>query len=294
MDKQKKINSISKIALFGASLIWGSSFIVVKSSMDSLDPNLLLAIRFTIACLLLSLIFYKKLKLINKDYLKKGAVIGILLFLAYSFQTIGITDTSPGKNAFLTAAYCVIVPFLYWLVDKIKPDKYNMLAAIICLAGIGFVSLNKDFTIQFGDAFTLISGIFYAAHMVALSKLTKDRDPVVLTILQFAYTAILSWNVTLIFEDRPQSLDNGVVMSLLYLSVFATAVALLLQTIGQKHTRPTQASIIMSLEAVFAIMFSIIFYKEKITIKLFVGFLLIFIAVITSETKWSFLRKRKI
>ncbi|NLJ97247.1 MAG: DMT family transporter [Clostridiales bacterium] len=294
MDKQKKINSISKIALFGASLIWGSSFIVVKSSMDSLDPNLLLAIRFTIACLLLSLIFYKKLKLINKDYLKKGAVIGILLFLAYSFQTIGITDTSPGKNAFLTAAYCVIVPFLYWLVDKIKPDKYNMLAAIICLAGIGFVSLNKDFTIQFGDAFTLISGIFYAAHMVALSKLTKDRDPVVLTILQFAYTAILSWIVTLIFEDRPQSLDNGVVMSLLYLSVFATAVALLLQTIGQKHTRPTQASIIMSLEAVFAIMFSIIFYKEKITIKLFVGFLLIFIAVITSETKWSFLRKRKI
>ena len=156
------------------------------------------------------------------------------------------------------------------------------------------MSLNKDFTIQFGDAFTLISGIFYAAHMVALSKLTKDRDPVVLTILQFAYTAILSWIVTLIFEDRPQSLDNGVVMSLLYLSVFATAVALLLQTIGQKHTRPTQASIIMSLEAVFAIMFSIIFYKEKITIKLFVGFLLIFIAVITSETKWSFLRKIKI
>ena len=139
MDKQKKINSISKIALFGASLIWGSSFIVVKSSMDSLDPNLLLAIRFTIACLLLSLIFYKKLKLINKDYLKKGAVIGILLFLAYSFQTIGITDTSPGKNAFLTAAYCVIVPFLYWLVDKIKPDKYNMLAAIICLAELACV-----------------------------------------------------------------------------------------------------------------------------------------------------------
>ena len=138
-----------------------------------------------------------------------------------------------------------------------------------------------------------MSGFFYAAHMVALSKLTKDRDPVLLTIIQFAYTAIFSWIVTFIFEDMPQSFDSTTVVSLLYLSVFATAVALLLQTIGQKYTKPTQASIIMSLEAVFAIIFSVIFYKEKVTIKLFIGFLLIFVAVITSETKWSFLRKRK-
>lgn len=293
MDKQKKINSAAKIALFGASLIWGSSFIVVKGSMDSMDPHLLIAIRFTIGCLLLCAIFYKKLKFINKDYLIKGGIIGVFLFFAYSLQTIGITDTTPGKNAFLTAVYCVIVPYLYWIVDKTKADKYNILAAIICLSGIGLVSLNKGFKIQFGDAFTLMSGFFYAAHMVALSKLTKDRDPVLLTIIQFAYTAIFSWIVIFIFEDMPQSFDSTTVVSLLYLSVFATAVALLLQTIGQKYTKPTQASIIMSLEAVFAIIFSVIFYKEKVTIKLFIGFLLIFVAVITSETKWSFLRKRK-
>ena len=82
-------------------------------------------------------------------------------------------------------------------------------------------------------------------------------------------------------------------MDLLYLAIFATAVALLLQSIGQKRTKPTEASIIMGSEAVFAIIFSVIFYKEVVTIKLFIGFLLIFIAVITSETKWTFLRKRK-
>lgn len=291
MEKQTKINTASKIALFGASIIWGSSFLVVKSSMNSMQPHTLLAIRFTIASILLSVIFHKRLKKINKDYLISGGIIGAFLFIAYSIQTIGITDTSPGKNAFLTAIYCVIVPYLYWVVDKNKPDKYNIIAAALCLIGIGLVSLNSDFRIQFGDAFSLISGFFYAAHMVAISKLSKDRDPVLLTIVQFSYTAIISCLVTLIFEDIPKSFSPNAIAELLYLAVFATAIALLLQNIGQKYTKPAPAAIILSLEAVFGVIFSVIFFKEEITIKLFLGFLLIFIAILTSETKWSFLRK---
>lgn len=291
MEKQTKINSASKLALFGASIIWGSSFLVVKSSMDSMQPHTLLAIRFTVASIILCALFHKRLKQITKDYLISGGIIGIFLFIAYSIQTIGITDTTPGKNAFLTAIYCVIVPYLYWIVDKNKPDKYNVLAAILCLTGIGLVSINSDFRIQFGDAFSLISGFFYAAHMVSISKLSKNRDPVLLTIVQFAYTAIISWVVTLLFEDIPTSLSTNAVIELMYLAVFATAIALLLQNIGQKHTKPAPAAIILSLEAVFGVMFSVIFYKEEISLKLFIGFLLIFIAILTSETKWSFLNK---
>lgn len=291
MEKQTKINTASKIALFGASIIWGSSFLVVKSTMDSMQPHTLLAIRFTIGSILLCLIFHKRLKKINKDYLISGGIIGVFLFIAYSIQTIGITDTTPGKNAFLTAVYCVIVPYLYWIVDKNRPDKYNIIAAALCLSGIGLVSINSDFRIQFGDAFSLISGFFYAAHMVSISKLSKDRDPVLLTIVQFSYTAIISWVVTLLFEDIPKSFSTNAIAELLYLAVFATAIALLLQNIGQKYTKPAPAAIILSLEAVFGVIFSVIFFKEEITLKLFLGFLLIFIAIITSETKWSFLRK---
>ncbi|NLL00613.1 MAG: DMT family transporter [Clostridiales bacterium] len=293
VEKQKKINTASKIALFGASIIWGSSFLVVKSTMDSMQPHTLLAIRFTLGSLLLSIIFYKRLKKLNKDYLISGGIIGIFLFIAYSIQTIGITDTSPGKNAFLTAIYCVIVPYLYWIVDKNKPDKYNVIAAALCLTGIGLVSINSGFKIQFGDAFSLISGFFYAAHMVSISKLAKDRDPVLLTIVQFSVTAILSCVVMLLFEDIPKSFSPNVIAELLYLAVFATAIALLLQNIGQKYTNPAPASIILSLEAVFGVIFSVIFFKEEISIKLFLGFLLIFTAIITSETKWSFIRKSK-
>ncbi|TAH64367.1 MAG: EamA family transporter [Anaerolineaceae bacterium] len=291
MEKQTKIKTASKIALFGASIIWGSSFLVVKSSMDSMQPHTLLAIRFTIGSLLLCAIFYKRLKLLNKDYLISGGILGAFLFIAYSIQTIGIIGTTPGKNAFLTAIYCVIVPYLYWIVNKKKPDKYNIIAAILCLTGIGFVSLNSDLRIQYGDAFSLISGFFYAAHMVAISKLAKDRDPVLLTIVQFIYTAIISWVVTLLFEDLPKTFSPNAIGELLYLAIFATAIALLLQNIGQKYTKPAQASIILSLEAVFGVIFSVIFFKEEISPKLFIGFLFIFIAILTSETKWSFLKK---
>lgn len=294
MYNQSKIHTASKLALFGASVIWGSSFLVVKSSMDSMQPHTLLAIRFTIASLLLSLIFHKKLKQLNKDYFVKGGIIGIFLFMAYSIQTIGIVGTTPGKNAFLTAVYCVIVPYMYWIVKKKKPDKYNIIAAILCLTGIGLVSINSEFKIQYGDAFSLISGFFYAAHMVSISKLAKDRDPVLLTIVQFGYTAIISWVVTLLFEDLPKTLSPNAIGELLYLAIFATALALLLQNIGQKHTKPAPAAIILSLEAVFGVIFSVIFFKEEISLKLFIGFLLIFIAILTSETKWSFLKKMSV
>lgn len=291
MDRKKKIGA--KAALFGATLIWGGSFLIVKNSMNEMQPHMLLAIRFTVGCILLGIIFHKRLKAINFDYIKRGGIIGICLFLGYSLQTIGITDTTPGKNAFLTTIYCVIVPFLFWLVDKKKPNIYHIFAAIITIVGIGLVSLNGDLTIRTGDAFTLAGGVAYAAHLVSVAKLTRDKDAIVLTILQFGFAAILSWIVVLLFEDIPTSMSTETIYGLIYLAVFATAVALLLQNIGQKYSHPTSAAIILSLESVFGAIFSVIFYQEEITLRIFIGFLLIFIAVIISETKLSFLIKGK-
>ncbi len=283
----------AKIALFGATLIWGSSFFVVKNSMDVMQPHMLLAFRFTIAGLLLCLIFRKRLGKLNKDYFIKGGILGTFLFLAYSLQTIGITDTTPGKNAFLTAIYCVLVPFLFWVVDKKKPDKYNIIAAFVGIIGIGMVSLNGDLSIRMGDIFTLAAGTVYAGHIVAVAKFSGKRDPILLTIIQFGYAAVYSWIIGLIFEDTPSIWTVGSVSALLYLAVFATAIAILCQNVGQKYTHPAPAAIIMSLESVFGVLFSVIFYHEIVTIKLFIGFSLIFLAVILSETKLSFLWKTK-
>ncbi len=292
MKNSLKKNVGAKAALFGAALIWGSSFLVVKNSMDMMQPHMLLAFRFTAGCLLLSIIFHKRLRLLNKDYFIKGAVIGGCLFLAYSLQTIGILDTTPGKNAFLTAIYCVLVPFFFWLVDRKKPDKYNILAAVITLLGIGLVSVNGDLSIGIGDSLTLVSGVVFAAHMVAVAKFSKDKDPVLLTILQFGYAAVFSWAVAFLFEDFPADWSVQMLGSLVYLSVFATAIALLLQNVGQKYTNPAPAAIILSLESVFGVLFSIFFYGEQLSFRLFSGFFLIFVAVIISETKLGFFGKK--
>ncbi|MDF2944320.1 MAG: EamA family transporter [Herbinix sp.] len=292
---ETKQHKSAKLALFGATLIWGGSFLIVKNSMEVMQPHALLAFRFTIGSLLLCAIFHKRLKELSKEYFIKGGALGIFLFLAYSMQTIGITDTTPGKNAFLTAIYVVIVPFLFWAIDKKKPDTYNVLAAFVSIIGIGFVSLNGDFSIRMGDALTLVGGVLYAVHIVAVAKFAKDKDVILLTIIQFAVAAILSWIVTLLFEDVPKPEMWGMesIIGLLYLAVFATAVALLLQNIGQKYTNPAPAAIILSLESVFGVVFSVIFMYEQLSARLFIGFCLIFFAVIISETKLNFLKPNK-
>lgn len=286
-------NILGKMALLGASLLWGGSFLVLKNSLDVFGPHSVLTIRFTIGFLLLSICFLPRWKMVQKEYIKTGAVLGILLFLAYSLQTVGITDTTPGKNAFLTVVYVVIVPFLYWITDRKKPKTYQFMAAMLALVGIGFVSLSEGLSIGYGDSLTLISGFFYGAHMIALAKLVKDKDPVLVTIIQFGFVAVFSAIVTLFTEQMPSSLEGPIIYELLYLSVFATAVCLLLQTVGQKHTDPTSASLLLSLESVFGVILSVMFSSEEVSLRVFIGFVIIFLAVIWSETKFSFLKKKE-
>ena len=294
MKEKTKYSLGAKAALFGAAIIWGSSFFIMKNAVEVLPTNLLLGIRFLTGCLLLSLIFHKRLKKLNKSYFLYGFIIGLFLYLAYWFQTVGLRGTTPGKNAFLTAIYCILVPFLFWIINKSKPSIYNYLAAFVCVLGIGFVTLNGDFSVSFGDFMTLIGGFFFASHMVAVAKLVKDKDPIVITILQFGFFAIISWIMFFFTEELPSAniWDVGVILELFYLAFFATTAALLLQNIGQTYTHPSAAAIILSLEAVLGVVFSIIFYGESLTLKLAIGFILIFISIIISETKLSFLKSK--
>lgn len=290
-DTLKRI--LPKFALFSAALIWGSSFFIVKNTVDIFPTNFLLAIRFTIGCLLLCVLFPKKLTQLNRTCLWQGIVLGLLIFTAYCIQTIGLTDTTPGKNAFLTAAYCILVPFLYWITDKRRPDLYNFSAAFLCLTGIGLVSFDGSFSMRFGDAMTLISALFFAAHIVAGARFGGKSDPILLTILQFGTAAVCSWVLGFTTETFPKEIPLNAALGLLYLAVFATTIALLLQNIGLKYADPTSGAILLSLESVFGVLFSMLFYQERLTLRLGAGFLLIFIAVILSETKLSFLRKKR-
>ena len=280
-----------RVALLTAALIWGSSFIVMKNAVEGVPVFMLLGIRFTVGCLLLTLIFHRRLKSIGKKQLLHGAVVGTLLFAAYTVQTFGLRETTPGKNAFLTAVYCVLVPFVNWVIFRRRPTGWNWLAAVMCLAGIGLVSLEGDLTMNRGDALTLVGGVFYALHLVAVSRFGEEDDPVMLTMLQFGASAVWCWGLSLLTETMPHPFPTNAWFELTYLAVFATTAALLLQNVGQSVTPAAPAAILLSLESVFGVAFSVMLGAEGLTAQLVCGFALIFLAVVASETQFSFLRK---
>ena len=291
MEKVNRKSLYADISMIVVALIWGSSFVVTKNVLDHITPLYMLAFRFIIASALLILIFFKKVKKTKRDDLTAGFIIGIFLFLAFLAQTVGIEYTTAGKNAFITASNVVIVPFLYWLTSRKKPNIYEVIGAILCFVGIGVLSLDANLTIGLGDLLTLIGGFFYACHIVAVGYYSKKHDPILLTIFQFSVTAILSLIFALIFEPKVSSVTGEMIFPIVYLALFSTLIGFLIQNVAQKYTSSTHAAIILSMESVFGNIFSIIFLKEALSVRLFIGCLLILISVITTETKWSFLRK---
>lgn len=281
--------------LFAAALIWGSSFFMMKGAVDVIEIFFLLAIRFTGGAALLALASWKRWKLFTPDYLWRGALTGAFLFAAYVAQTFGIARTTPSNNAFLTAVYCVLVPFFYWAVMKKKPDIYNILAAVLCVVGVGLVSLNEGFSIGLGDTLTLLGAVFYAAHIVVVAKVFQGRDVMLLTVFQFVFSALYAWILGFLFQTPPTAdiITADFVIQMAYFIVMCTTVALSFQNIGQVWSDPASASIILSLESVFGVLFSVIFYGDKVTPRLLAGFAVIFVAVVCSETKFAFLRKGK-
>ena len=299
MSQQKEKSGLAKFAtplIILATIIWGSSFVVMKNSVDVLPTFWLLAIRFSASAIVLAIVFLPRWKVCDKQYLIGGTVMGFCLFVAYTFQTYGLERTTPGKNAFFTAVYCVIVPFLYWFIAKRRPDKFNVLAAFLCIGGIALVSVTGSNASAFnlGDVLTLIGGFFFACHIVAVSKYSEDRDIFILTTLQFASFAIFSWIGVLVTQTTvsPSVFNQDLILGLAYLVIFSSCGALLFQNIGQKYTAPATAAVLLSLEAPFGVLFSILLTDERPTALMFLGFALIFLAVVCSETKFSFLRKK--
>lgn len=295
----KKKGLLGKILLLIVAILWGSSLTVVKVAQATFEPNMILAIRFTVSALILSIIFWKKLREMDKSDVKNGLIIGVFLFMAYSVQTIGVGYTDPGRSAFLSASYCVIVPFLAWIAMKKRPDKFNIIAAAFTIVGIYFVSMaggdggsvfDQGKEAIMGDGFALLSGVLFAAHIVAVTKLSKGKDPILMTILQFIMAAVLSIIVTLVFEDNSNIvLTKTAFLEVGYLAVMCTTVALLLQNIGQKYATASSAALILATESIFGILIPVFMGIESLTTNKIIGFVLIFIAIIISETKLSFL-----
>ena len=174
---------------------------------------------------------------------------------------------------------------------KKRPDLYNLLAAVLCVVGVALVSISGEITIATGDLLTLLGAVLFAAHIVAVANVSPGKNIYLLTVFQFAFSALFDGIAAISLQRFPIGfvLTPALGWTLFYLTVFCTTIALLFQNVGQVWSDPASASIILSLESVFGVLFSVLLYGDPITPRLLLGFSLIFIAVVCSETKLSFL-----
>lgn len=277
---------LGRLALLTTAIIWGSSFVVFKNTLGSIGTLWVLAIRFSIAALIMLCASFRKLRRSSLRCLKGGALMGAALASAYIVQTYGLVYTTPGKNAFLTSTYCVLTPFFSWAVYRRRPELSHLIAAVLCVAGIGFVSLSEGFSdVNLGDVLTVCCGVFYAIQILLAERFLNSGDASSLSAVQFAAAAVICWAGALLFEKAPAGLSAETWLSIAYLSVMCTAVCFYLQVWGIRYTPAATAAMIMTLEAVFGVLISILFYHEIVTAKIALGFALIFAAVLISELR---------
>ncbi len=274
-----------EIGLGLTALIWGSGFIGVSISLSGgLTPLQIMTIRFFIGAVLLGIIFFKEIKNnITKEAVKAGSMIGVFLFIAFAFQTIGMSYTTASKNAFLTALNVVMVPFIAFIICKKKIGVKGIIGAVMAVVGVGILSLEKNLTLGLGDALTLICAVGFAFQIFFTSIYVKKYRATVLNFIQMLTAFVLSVISMFCFGETQFAVTTKGWISVLYLGVVSTTLCYLLQTACQKHVDETKAAIILSMESVFGTLFSIIILHEQITLRMVIGCVIILAAVIISN-----------
>lgn len=285
----KKYMADSGLLLVG--ILWGLGFVFVKIGLNGgLEPFYLLTIRFLGGFLILYLIFRKKVTKLTKEDIKAGIIIGVLQFLGYTFQTFGASITTAGKNAFFTAINVIIVPYIFWIIHKKRPDMFSFGASIICLMGVGVMSIDKNLNLtqlNTGDILTIIGAVFFAGQISLTGYFSRKVEPMKLILIQMLVAGIFFGLNLLTPNGIKQIIPLGgiALVSIIYLTVFSTATATLLQTYCQKYTTSTKASILLSTESLFAPLFAFFMLAEVLSKRTILGATLIILAVLVSETK---------
>ena len=280
------------ILLTITAMIWGSAFVAQSIGSDSLGAFTFNAARSLIAAVfLIPCIFVikkiekdpakKKIK-IDKPLIVSGVCCGIALCVASAFQQIGISKTTVGKAGFITAMYIIIVPLLSRFFGK-KIQPIIWLAVAISAVGLYLLCMNEGFSVSEGDFFILLCALCFAIHILVIDYFSDKTDGVIMSCIQFFTVGVLSLVIALIFEQPRLADIVPAILPILYTGVFSSGVAYTLQIVAQKDVNPTAASLLMSLESVFAVLSGWLFLHEGLSLKEFFGCVLVFAAIIIAQ-----------
>ena len=281
------------LCLVIATLIWGSTFVAQSVGMDYIGPFTFQAIRCTLGAVFLFALSFVTDRLqkdgktfrqrwLNPTLWKAAVFCGTPLFVAASLQQMGIVHTDPGKSGFLTAMYIVFVPILS-IFRKKKPSKWIPVSVVLGVVGLYFLSCVGVTTIRSGDLLLIGCAVVYAIQIICIDIFANAVDAVRLNCLCSAITAVLSGLVMLLIETPTWEAINGCWGSLLYAGVLSMGVAFTLQVVGQKYVEPSTASLLMSLESVFAVLSGWVVLGDVLSTWETIGCILIFAAIMISQ-----------
>ena len=288
---------IAESGLLLIGILWGMGFVTVKIGLNAgMNTFYLMWLRFLGSFVLLSILFRKKIKTVSKDDLKAGVILGIIQYFGYVFQTYGAAHTTVGKNAFFTAINVIIVPYIFWILNKKRPDIFSFSASIICMIGVGIMSLdsNLNFThLNKGDVMTIISAFFFALQVAYTGYFGRKVHPMNLVLLQMLVGGLLFAGTQFATSGLREviPLHGETLMAIIYAVVFSTAIPMLLQIYCQRLTTATRASILMSTESMFAPIFAFFVLGEIMTLRVALGAVFILFSVVVSETKLGMVKE---
>jgi len=297
----------SDLLLLLTAAIWGFAFVAQRAGMEFVGPFTFNGIRFALGSIsLLPLLLLKGNQRKNpddfknswsKDLLISGLLLGFVLFLAATFQQVGMVYTSAGKAGFITGLYVILVPVISIFMKK-KTSVNIWVGAIIAVFGLYFLSVKENFGIENGDLLVLVSALFFAIHILLISNFSPRMSAIRLSVVQFAVCSMLSLSTAFFTETIILENILKAAIPIIYGGVFSVGVAYTLQIVGQKHAHASAASIILSLESVFAVLGGWLILSEQLSMRGIAGCLLMLAGMVIAQVnpeifKVSFSKKNK-
>lgn len=289
--KSQQIKSNGLLLVTG--MIWGFAFVAQRIGMDYVGPFTFNGVRFALGSLsLIPLVLVTRKR--HKQFrggaaplppgklVLFGGVTGLALFMGASLQQVGLVYTTAGKAGFITGLYVVIVPIL-WLFRGRKSGSGTWLGAILAAAGLYLLSVTGDFTIQYGDLLEIIGALFWAIHILLIDHFSKRINPIVLSMIQFAFCSLFSLITAGIFETLALQDILDAAVPILYGGLGSVGIAYTLQVVAQRNAHPAHAAIILSLESVFAAVGGWLILSEFLSVRSKIGCALMFTGMLVSQ-----------
>jgi drug/metabolite transporter (DMT)-like permease len=265
------------LGLLATTAIWGSSFLVMKDSLERQDVNSFLASRFVLAALIMFAFKPKSLSGLDKVFVRRAVLTGVLATGGFISQTFGLTLTTVSNTGFITGLYLVFTPLIAWLLLKHRITRAQWSAVLVATIGLYLITYN-GISVGIGEILVLISAILFAAQIVAIGELSDGKNSYSLTLIQIIVAAVVFSVLTLIggYQAPP---DSSVWAAVIFTAVFATFFGFLIQVKAQAVMSATVAGVLLAMETPFALFFGLYFDNDPFTLRIMSGGTLVMLAM---------------